>query len=142
MVGRESWHEQILSWKKDFEFEFDRETKGFTLKPQLVLEEMNKQLAHVKHNVIITSGVGQHQMWIAQYFRWRFAFFLAKTLVILVAPSVASLSLIEVPAHIYHLRGSGDYGIRPSCGYWRSSGLPAQDGNRCGRGCLIFNDSD
>ena len=38
---------------------------------QEVIEELDKQTAHRKEDVIITTGVGQHQMWAAQHFRWR-----------------------------------------------------------------------
>lgn len=41
------------------------------LRGPAVLQELNKQLAHRKEDVLITTGVGQHQMWAAQYFRWR-----------------------------------------------------------------------
>jgi acetolactate synthase-1/2/3 large subunit len=38
-------------------------------KPQYVIEEINRQ---TKSDAIITTGVGQHQMWAAQFYRWRF----------------------------------------------------------------------
>ena len=37
-------------------------------KPQYVIEEINRQ---TKSDAIITTGVGQHQMWAAQFYRWR-----------------------------------------------------------------------
>jgi acetolactate synthase-1/2/3 large subunit len=45
--------------------------KSGKLRPQAVIQEMNKQLEHMKEKVYITTGVGQHQMWAAQYYRWR-----------------------------------------------------------------------
>lgn len=42
------------------------------MKPQEVIEELDRQTANNKENVIITTGVGQHQMWAAQHFRWRY----------------------------------------------------------------------
>lgn len=41
------------------------------LKPQQVIAELNRQCEPIKDNVIITTGVGQHQMWAAQFYRWR-----------------------------------------------------------------------
>jgi acetolactate synthase-1/2/3 large subunit len=38
-------------------------------KPQYVLEEINRQ---TDGDAIFTTGVGQHQMWAAQYIRWRY----------------------------------------------------------------------
>ena len=40
------------------------------LKPQEVIEELNRQTEAIKDKVIITTGVGQHQMWAAQYYRY------------------------------------------------------------------------
>src|SRR4029079_3852086 len=38
-------------------------------KPQYVIEEINRQ---TNSDAIITTGVGQHQMWAAQFYRWRY----------------------------------------------------------------------
>ncbi|MCL2330486.1 MAG: thiamine pyrophosphate-dependent enzyme, partial [Phycisphaerae bacterium] len=40
------------------------------MKPQEVIEEICRQ---TDSNAIITTGVGQHQMWAAQFYRWRHA---------------------------------------------------------------------
>ncbi|RHY07598.1 hypothetical protein DYB25_009396 [Aphanomyces astaci] len=40
------------------------------LKPQRVIEELYTQTKH-RDDVIISTGVGQHQMWAAQFYRWR-----------------------------------------------------------------------
>jgi len=40
------------------------------VKPQQVIEELDSQTRGKKEEVIITTGVGQHQMWAAQHFRW------------------------------------------------------------------------
>lgn len=35
-----------------------------------MIEELDKQSRAMKENIIITTGVGQHQMWAAQFYRW------------------------------------------------------------------------
>ncbi|KAF8884830.1 acetolactate synthase [Infundibulicybe gibba] len=45
--------------------------EGEKMKPQEVIEELDAQTAHRKEDIVISTGVGQHQMWAAQHFRWR-----------------------------------------------------------------------
>jgi len=40
------------------------------MKPQEVIEALDAWCKDKKDDVIITTGVGQHQMWAAQHFRW------------------------------------------------------------------------
>jgi TPP-dependent 2-oxoacid decarboxylase len=49
-------------------------TSSFALKPQRVIEELYRQVAAAgkEKDTIITTGVGQHQMYAAQYYRWRY----------------------------------------------------------------------
>jgi acetolactate synthase I/II/III large subunit len=69
---REGWFSDIGRWKKDYPFTFVKSEKGKSMKPQEVVEELDRQTAERKEDVIITTGVGQHQMWAAQHFRWRY----------------------------------------------------------------------
>jgi len=69
---RSEWSSQIKEWKEKFPFDYDRDTSNGMIKPQMVMEELSNQTAAYKEKVIITTGVGQHQMWAAQHFRWRY----------------------------------------------------------------------
>ncbi|HZZ44083.1 MAG TPA: biosynthetic-type acetolactate synthase large subunit [Tepidisphaeraceae bacterium] len=62
---RKDWFEQINAWKKRYPFKYFDDSKW--AKPQYVIEEINRQS---KGDAIITTGVGQHQMWAAQFYRW------------------------------------------------------------------------
>ncbi|MBI4581883.1 MAG: biosynthetic-type acetolactate synthase large subunit, partial [Planctomycetes bacterium] len=64
---RTAWFEQIAQWKQRYPFQF-RSAPG-TIKPQQVIEELSRL---TESKAIITTGVGQHQMWAAQFYRWRY----------------------------------------------------------------------
>ncbi|KZT61567.1 acetolactate synthase [Calocera cornea HHB12733] len=70
---REPWFADIRTWKEKYPFTYVKSdpTKGEPIKPQEVIEELDRQCADKKGDVIISTGVGQHQMWAAQFFRWR-----------------------------------------------------------------------
>jgi len=56
------WHEHIAMLKREYAMNYDR--KSPLIQPQYVMELLNEI---VQGNAIITTGVGQHQMWAAQY---------------------------------------------------------------------------
>ncbi len=62
---RTEWFEKIGEWKSKFPVTYDREAD--TIKPQYVIEELYRQ---TEGNAIIVTGVGQHQMWAAQFYRY------------------------------------------------------------------------
>lgn len=68
---RPEWFDQINDWKSRFPFNYERETLNGLIKPQNVIEKLSKMTENMKDSTIITTGVGQHQMWTAQHFRWR-----------------------------------------------------------------------
>ncbi len=62
----EEWHKEIAVLKKEYGLNYDRDSD--LIQPYAVIEEINK---HTKGEAIICTGVGQHQMWAAQYFDFR-----------------------------------------------------------------------
>ena len=69
--SRPEWFAQIDDWKKRFPLShFERGTPDGLIKPQEVIEKLSKMTEHMKDRTIIATGVGQHQMWAAQHFRW------------------------------------------------------------------------
>jgi acetolactate synthase-1/2/3 large subunit len=63
---RKDWFAQIAAWKKRYPFKYFDDSKHS--KPQYIIEELSKQTGG---EAVITTGVGQHQMWAAQFYRWR-----------------------------------------------------------------------
>ncbi len=59
------WMKQIEGWKKEFPLQYKLDKKAIV--PQHVIEECNKL---AEKDVIVSVGVGQHQMWVAQF--WNF----------------------------------------------------------------------
>ncbi len=59
------WHAQIADWKANFPFRYN-DTPDL-IQPQYVIEQLYKM---TKGEAIITTGVGQHQMWAAQYYHF------------------------------------------------------------------------
>ncbi|EIW84719.1 acetolactate synthase [Coniophora puteana RWD-64-598 SS2] len=70
---REAWFKDIKKWKKDYPFTYLKSgeaKQSGRIKPQEVIEELDRQVKGKKDDVVITTGVGQHQMWAAQHYRW------------------------------------------------------------------------
>jgi acetolactate synthase-1/2/3 large subunit len=62
---RKAWFEQIAEWKEKHPLRYD--TEADVVKPQYVIEELCRQ---TKGAATIVTGVGQHQMWAAQFYRY------------------------------------------------------------------------
>jgi acetolactate synthase-1/2/3 large subunit len=62
---REAWFARIAEWKKKFPFKYD--ANAGRIKPQYVIEELCRQ---TNGDAIVATGVGQHQMWTAQFYRF------------------------------------------------------------------------
>ncbi|KAF2007019.1 acetolactate synthase [Amniculicola lignicola CBS 123094] len=69
---RPEWMGQIADWKKRYPWAFDRDMSNGLIKPQIVMEVLSKLTENMKQETVITTGVGQHQMWCAQHYRWRY----------------------------------------------------------------------
>ncbi|MEI6343244.1 MAG: biosynthetic-type acetolactate synthase large subunit [Verrucomicrobiota bacterium] len=78
----EPWHAQVAEWKAKAPFQyttkaqiidsdhikpFVKEGEEFIL-PQMVIEELHRL---TQGNAIITTGVGQHQMWAGQWYKYK-----------------------------------------------------------------------
>src|SRR6187399_2111461 len=61
-----AWHAELAALKRDYPMNFDRNSA--LVQPYYVIEEINRI---TKGEAIISTGVGQHQMWAAQYFDFR-----------------------------------------------------------------------
>lgn len=69
LVGRTScdpWREQIEEWKGDHPFAY--EDSSDKIKPQKLIETLAEE---TKGEANVSSDVGQHQMWVAQYYPFR-----------------------------------------------------------------------
>jgi acetolactate synthase I/II/III large subunit len=70
--SRPEWFAQINDWKARFPLSaYEKETPEGLIKPQQLIEKLSNLTANLKEKTIIATGVGQHQMWAAQHFRWR-----------------------------------------------------------------------
>ena len=61
-----SWLSQVAEWQRDFPLSYDQEPDG-ELMPQYVCEQIYEV---TEGNAIITTEVGQHQMWAAQFYHF------------------------------------------------------------------------
>jgi acetolactate synthase-1/2/3 large subunit len=59
-----AWHTQVNAWKRDYPFSFEESRHIIPQEAVQALYELTKG------DAIITTGVGQHQMWAAQFYRF------------------------------------------------------------------------
>ncbi|MET0881383.1 MAG: acetolactate synthase large subunit [Acidimicrobiales bacterium] len=64
---RSEWKSTLSGWQEKFPLTYQPAEDGEGLKPQYVLEELRDM---TPDDTIVVSGVGQHQMWTSQY--WKF----------------------------------------------------------------------
>jgi acetolactate synthase-1/2/3 large subunit len=61
-----AWQNEVVALKRDYPMNYDRNST--LIQPYYVLEEINR---HTGGEAIVATGVGQHQMWAAQYLDFR-----------------------------------------------------------------------
>lgn len=61
-----AWQANVVKLKADYALNYDRQSDA--VQPYYVIEEINRL---TNGNAVISTGVGQHQMWAAQYFDFR-----------------------------------------------------------------------
>lgn len=73
VTERPEWFDQIDQWKERFPMAYEKESgPESVIKPQTVMTTLSKITSERNiEDTIITTGVGQHQMWAAQHYRWR-----------------------------------------------------------------------
>jgi acetolactate synthase-1/2/3 large subunit len=64
---RSAWRSTLSGWQEKYPLTYEQSQTGELLKPQFVLEQLRD---NTPDDCIVASGVGQHQMWTAQY--WKF----------------------------------------------------------------------
>jgi acetolactate synthase I/II/III large subunit len=66
-ADRTVWIEQLRAWQRQYPLGYQPSEEGGPLKPQMVIETLRDTCPD---DTILASGVGQHQMWASQY--WKF----------------------------------------------------------------------
>ena len=69
-IDRTQWKNQINRWKKSFYLDYDNTIYGTTFSSNYIIEMLSFILKN-KDDYILTTGVGSHQMIVAQYFNHR-----------------------------------------------------------------------
>lgn len=70
---RPGWLNQIAQWKQRYAWSsYPQGNSNGLVQPQAFMEQLDQLVRSVKDRTIITTGVGQHQMWTAQHFRWQY----------------------------------------------------------------------
>lgn len=60
-----AWIDTLKTWKEEYPLWYEEDG---TLKPQQVIEELYRL---TNGDIVVTTDVGQHQMWVAQYFGFK-----------------------------------------------------------------------
>ena len=63
---RGEWNDTLSGWQRDFPLRYEQDPEGL-IQQQYVIDEISKRTDNA---TIAVAGVGQHQMWASQF--WRF----------------------------------------------------------------------
>ena len=63
-----AWRSRVSGWRENFPLAYEASEPGDALKPQFCLERLRDS---APEDCIVVSGVGQHQMWASQYWKFR-----------------------------------------------------------------------
>ena len=67
-ADRSEWRQRLSGWQEKYPLTYTQSEPGDPLKPQFVLEQL-RDLS--PQDTIVAAGVGQHQMWASQYWKFR-----------------------------------------------------------------------
>jgi acetolactate synthase I/II/III large subunit len=62
-----AWKSKVSGWREQFPMTYEQSEPGSALKPQYCIEELNRLATP---HTIVSSGVGQHQMYTSQFFEF------------------------------------------------------------------------
>jgi len=65
---RSNWNDNVEAWKREYPLKYNQKEKREIL-PQYVIDSLN---GIVPEDTIIVTDVGQHQMWAAQYYKYKY----------------------------------------------------------------------
>jgi len=66
-----AWWRQIDEWRARKCLDYTQDmTPGAIIRPQYAIQRLYEITRAIKHDIFITTEVGQHQMWAAQYFQF------------------------------------------------------------------------
>src|SRR3989304_10507835 len=64
-ANRAEWNARVKEWKKKYPLYYERNA---SLKPEYIIQEIYDLTKN--EDTIVTTGVGQNQMWAAQYYKF------------------------------------------------------------------------
>ncbi|OQE34337.1 hypothetical protein PENCOP_c021G05567 [Penicillium coprophilum] len=67
---RPEWMGQIANWKKKYPMKPATSLCANRISPEAVISRLSDLTEQLHNRIIVTTGVGSHQMWATQFFRW------------------------------------------------------------------------
>lgn len=71
VAERTEWLSTVEGWKEKYPFRYESDDPNEPIRPQTVITTLSEVVEPIKERVIISTGVGQHQMWAAQFFKFK-----------------------------------------------------------------------